>query len=347
MDDTNNLPDEGGIGETMPTEAQAEDALSKFFDGPEDPATGEDEEATEDKAQDDTEESDDEPLDSDESEDDEDDSEVDQYEDEDDDQEDSEDDNEETDDLQIRLKDGTVATAKEIEEWRQNGLRQADYTRKTQALAEDRKVVDHAVQTFHAQRQQFEQAAQVIQQMAQAVLPTPPDQTLLDRSSDNYDPVAYLEQDAKFQAQQKAFQGQYQQYQQYLQQNQQAQKQALVQQIEAEKQRLAEVMPEVKDPNRRTAIKAELTEALGHYGFEEGELDQIYDSRVILALRDLAKFRKIQAQKPKVKEKSRNAPPIAKPGNRKPKRSNVQRDLDARVAAGDEEAAVANLSRFF
>jgi preprotein translocase subunit Sec63 len=83
------------------------------------------------------------------------------------------------------LKDGTVATAKEIEEWRQTAIfDMADYTRKTQALAEDRKVVDHAVQTFHAQRQQFEQAAQVIQQMAQAVLPTPPDQTLLDRSSD-------------------------------------------------------------------------------------------------------------------------------------------------------------------
>jgi hypothetical protein len=78
MDDTNNLPDEGGIGEAMPTEAQAEDALSKFFDGPEDPATGDGEEATEDTAQDDAEESDDEPLDSDESEEDEDDSEVDQ-----------------------------------------------------------------------------------------------------------------------------------------------------------------------------------------------------------------------------------------------------------------------------
>ena len=96
MDDTNNLPDEGGIGEAMPTEAQAEDALSKFFDGPE-TATGDDEETTEDNAQDDAEESDDEPLDGDESEGDEDDSEVDQNEDDDDDQEGSEDDNEETD----------------------------------------------------------------------------------------------------------------------------------------------------------------------------------------------------------------------------------------------------------
>jgi hypothetical protein len=346
MDDTNNLPDEGGIGEAMPTDAQAEDALSKFFDGPE-TATEDGEETTEDTAQDDAAESDDEPLDSDESDEDEDDSEADQDEDDDDDKDDDEDDSEASEDLQIRLKDGTVATAKDIEEWRQGNLRMADYTRKTQALAEDRKVVDHAVQTFHAQRQQFEQAATVIQQMAQAVLPVPPDAALLDRNSDQYDPVTYLEQDAKFQAQQKAFKGQFEQYQQYQQHNQQAQNQALMQQIEAEKQRLAEVMPEIKDPNRRTAIKTELTEALGHYGFDEGEIDQIYDSRVILALRDLAKFRKIQAQKPKVKEKSRNAPPVAKPGNRKPKRSNNQRDLDARVAAGDEDAAVANLSRFF
>lgn len=346
MDDTNNLPDEGGIGEAMPTEAQAEESLAKFFDGPE-TATGDDEETTEDNAQDDADESDDEPLERDESDEDEDDSEDGDDEDDQDDQDDDEDDSEASEDLQIRLKDGTVATAKDIEEWRQGNLRMADYTRKTQALAEDRKVVDHAVQTFHAQRQQFEQAAAVIQQMAHAVLPTPPDASLLDRNSDNYDPVTYLEQDAKFQAQQKAFQGQFQQYQQYQQHNQQAQQRALMQQIEAEKQRLTEVMPEIKDANRRTAIKSELSEAIKAYGFEEGEIDQIYDSRVILALRDLARYRKIQAQKPKAKEKSRNAPPVAKPGKSKPKRSNNQRDLDARVAAGDEDAAVANLSRFF
>ncbi|WP_216073718.1 hypothetical protein, partial [Acinetobacter baumannii] len=36
----------------------------------------------------------------------------------------------------IRLADGTEATAEQIQEWRDAGLRTADYTRKTQEVAE-------------------------------------------------------------------------------------------------------------------------------------------------------------------------------------------------------------------
>lgn len=72
-------------------------------------------------------------------------------------------------------------TLAELQEWKQGALRQADYTRKTQALAKDREVFAQEREAFDSERQQLYQADQQLKAQLQDALatfaiqqPTPP-----------------------------------------------------------------------------------------------------------------------------------------------------------------------------
>lgn len=63
-------------------------------------------------------------------------------------------------------------TLSELQEWKQGALRQADYTRKTQALAKDREVFAKEREAFDSERQQLHQTFQQQQAQLQDALAT-------------------------------------------------------------------------------------------------------------------------------------------------------------------------------
>lgn len=186
----------------------------------------------------------------------------------------------------------------------------ADYTRKTQAVAEEKKVIESAKQRTMADFQQLQQSQQALAQMAQALIGAEPDLSLAQT-----DPHSYLVQKGLYEQrvnQFRALMQQNDQLQQHQQQELQA-KQAEFQQEQAAQ--LLKAMPELQQPEKFQAFRAKAIDAGSKYGFTPEEVAGVTDHRMALVLRDLAKFHAQQKQVGEVKTKLQNVPPkVAKPG---------------------------------
>jgi hypothetical protein len=91
-----------------------------------------------------------------------------------------------------------------------------------------------------------------------------------------------------------------------------------VQQFQAlkakESEALIEALPAWKDPAKAKAEKAMLVEFGQKMGFTPQELGNIYDHRVVLALRKAALYDQMQAKRQGIKPVVNNGPRPAKPG---------------------------------
>ena len=213
----------------------------------------------------------------------------------------------------ITLPDGTQATVEEVTRWRDTRKNlESDFTKKTMALAEERKQAQAKVEQLQQQEQFLSQNLPVAMQVLQASIPPAPDPALRD-----YDLSSYI---AQKEAHEGAKQRLNQLYatQQAMQAKQQEASQAARQAaINENRAKLLEAMPELKNDTKRQEMQATLSEGIKAYGFEPNEMENVYDYRVIQALSDAVKYRRLMAEKPKVEGKAKQAPPVQKPGKRK------------------------------
>ena len=93
----------------------------------------------------------------------------------------------------VRLPDGTVATVNDLI---QGNLRDRDYRQKTMEVAEQRRSVETQSSTIKQQEQQLEEQRTYMSQLFQSIMPQAPDPSLVDPSSPNYNPAAYLQAEA-------------------------------------------------------------------------------------------------------------------------------------------------------
>jgi len=210
----------------------------------------------------------------------------------------------------ITLDDGTVLTKAEVEENHRSGLRQADYTRKTQAVAELRKETEAEKAKVSEARQTY---AEKITQLESFLSQNVPSTEGLDALRQT-DPAEYAARVADLNRQQQqlaAVQVERQRVQ--AEQAEEAAKQHS-QYLAAERDRLLEVVPEWKaDPTKAQAELQALRAAGAEYGFSDAELDQVADHRAILLLRDAMRYRQGQKATAQVKPKIAKAP-VLKPG---------------------------------
>lgn len=219
------------------------------------------------------------------------------------------------DNAKVRLPDGTVTT---IADLKQGSLRQADYTRKTQEIAANRKELETRQAEIAQKSQTFEQTINFAIQVAQAGLPQEPSRELLVS-----DPIAYLQQDAEY----KARLGQLQQLSAAKQQHEQVaateQQRAFQEWVSGERQRLADAMPELKDPAKLQTFNGELVKGIERYGFSPDDLNSVYDHRLILLAKDAMAYQKLMANKPKAMAKTQGKPAFT-PGKRQSPQSGKQ-----------------------
>jgi len=160
-----------------------------------------------------------------------------------------------------------------------------------------------------AQREQH--VLQVAQQVQQGGLqaPTPPSKDLFES-----DPIGYMEEKMKYDEavqQYNAKVGQLRQLQQQQQQQTQAQRQSYLQE---QARLLADAIPDILHPEKGDIIKKGLVETGVSYGFSEDEMANVIDHRYVRALNDARKWRQLQANKVKAKEKGSNVKPVVKAG---------------------------------
>lgn len=272
--------------------------------------------APEDNPEDDFDDADDaEDLDADEAEDDE--AEAD------DDEDDADEDVDETDapafsdETEIELEDGSKVTLADL---KKGNLRQADYTRKTQEVAEIRREFEAKSSQIDGAAQQLVNQFQVLEQMLAMQAPQRPTAQMAQD-----DPFGYQEAQARFmefQEQMQHVSAQMQQASQFADQRKQQERQV---QIQNAMRDLIAWNPDFADAEKRRAFGQKLAADVEVYGFNKSDLDEITDPRVIKALADAAKYQALQKSKPKAVRKAQKAPPVTTPKQRQSQQGQMKR----------------------
>ncbi len=196
----------------------------------------------------------------------------------------------------------------------ENASKGFDYTRKTEALAADRRQVEERL----ARVAEIEQIAPSLQQdlgqVAALEAQLKPYQNVDWVQLATDDPIGYSQHRAKFDVLMQTYQGavnQFHQKQQYVQ----AQKQALSQQnLGQEFQRLTERIPEWKDAQKYETGRVELRNYLINQGASQADVDGLASSVAVSIARKAMLYDKLLNAKTEKVKQMRNAPPVVKPG---------------------------------
>jgi hypothetical protein len=218
-----------------------------------------------------------------------------------------------------------------------------DYTKKSQAVAEERKVVEaerQRIEEARYLRDQYAERLQIIEQM----LNQQPEGENLDELKER-DPIGYAlaytdqqrrkEQVAQVQAER----------QRIAEQQQQERQEQLGQVIQAESRKLAEAIPEYADPQKGEVTRRELREFGLKLGFSDQELSGIYDSRQVLTLYKAMQYDKLQSSKPGITKRVNEAPKVVKSGVSQPREGSDE--LRKAKARAKQTGRVADAAKAF
>jgi len=98
-----------------------------------------------------------------------------------------------------------------------------------------------------------------------------------------------------------------------MQRQMQERQQHLPQIIEAERAKIVEKFPKLKDPEVAKKTTAEMMDVIPRaYGFSQEELSQVMDSRYVHILMDALEYQRIKNAQPAAKEKVASKPPLIK-----------------------------------
>ncbi len=222
-----------------------------------------------------------------------------------------------------------------------------DYTKKSQAVAEERKAVEaerQAVQEAKAMRDQYAQRLEIIESM----LNQPQEVENLDYLKET-DPIGYAVKVAEMSQKEKQLAQVRAERERIMQQQEYDRQQQMRQTIAAESEKLVAAIPEYADPNKGETIRKEIRSFGKQMGFSDEELANVFDSRAVLTLYKAMQYDKLQSSKPAVNKKVSEAPKAIKPGVSKPRDSNSEelRKLKARAKSSGRVADAASVFERF
>ena len=312
------------------TAAQAANAIEAMLSGDGDQ---QEDEATQDESQDESEQVEDEVEEV------EDDSD---YDDEADESDEDVDEDEAEDEQQFTVKIDGKDVAVSLDELQKGYSRTEDYTRKTQALAQERKTAQAELEQVRTERSQYAQLLGALQEQLQQ-----PQQSVdMDRLRDE-DPIEWVRQrEMQRENNEKllAIQSEQQRISQAEQGVKQQQMQAFLQ---SQKDQLLAVVPQLSDPKFAQVEKSRWIEAGKSIGFSEQELNGINDHRVLLALKRIADYNGMVAKRKQVtsdKPKAKTVKPGT--GTRKHQSSSVKSAQQRLARSGNAKDAASLLENF-
>lgn len=209
--------------------------------------------------------------------------------------------------------DGQELTADEI---RKGYLRQSDYTKKTQSLAEQRKEIDALTERYNAQLNQIQNERQQYIQHLQALSQNQDAEKKFDIDWERLrleDPLEYVTKRQEFQeAKDRA--------NELKERAKQARAKAAADQqeqwakvVEHEKAQLIAALPEWGEPESQRQLATDLRAYAQGVGYSEPEIDSLVDHRSFLVLRKAMLYDQLQGANPKAK-KLKGKPKVIRAG---------------------------------
>lgn len=218
-----------------------------------------------------------------------------------------------------RVKVGKEEVEVPLDELLKGYSRTADYTKKTQEVAEARKAVE-------SERQKIDEASRLRDQYAErlSVIEQMLNQT--EKAEDlsalkETDPIGYAVRVAEQAEREKQLTAVRAERQRLAQQQQAEQSERLKAHLASEAAKLRDAIPEISDEVKGEVVKREIREFAKSIGFSDQELAQVYDSRAVLTLYKAMQYDKLQKGKPQVTKKVNAAPKMLKPGTSTPEAS--------------------------
>ena len=182
--------------------------------------------------------------------------------------------------------------------------RQSSFTKKSQALAEERKGFENELAESREMRAQ---ALQILENAKSAQTQTPQKDAQYWQDLKDTDPMQFiLERDALREEQMQA-QFREQQIQTLRSQEQAEQKANLEDYVENQRGVLQELIPEWSDQKVADKEKKLILEYGLGVGFQQSELDQAFDARAVATMRKAAKYDQLTAKRKGLKPTQRTA----------------------------------------
>ena len=189
----------------------------------------------------------------------------------------------------------------------------SDYTKKTQEVAEQRKVINQEAKAIIEARKVRDDYSQKLKSVEQFLVGSNSSQEDLTAMKEN-DPIGYAVKVAEMTEKKDQLQI-VQAEQNRIAQQQNSDREAQMQQyVAGEAQKLAQSLPEFSDKTKGEQARNEIRNYGKKVGFTDEELSQVYDSRHVLVLHKAAQYDKLMAGKAGVKKKVANAPKMIKGG---------------------------------
>ena len=218
--------------------------------------------------------------------------------------------------------------------------RNADYTRKTQELAAEKQqssdFVERSKKDVEAKLARLDQ----LNQAASAQLQQEYAQVDFEKLYDE-DPVEAARMEHKMRKKNE-------QLQQVQQQTQQLQMEEFNKYLEAQQKQFNIKVPEINHPERGPQFKKQMRDYLSNMGFDNKEIDSVYDHRYVMLVKDAMSYRNLQKAKPQIKKKAVNAPKVVKGGVSKSKgqqAAEVKRQQLSRLKKSGKVADAAKIFR--
>ena len=187
-----------------------------------------------------------------------------------------------------------------LEELKNGYSRDADYRRKTEELSYDKK---QFMSESEKQRQNYSSKLNEANQLlsvAQQQLQTEINSSDLERLYEE-DPTEAARIEHRLRRKQEKLN-------QAMEKTQSEQRKQFEGFLSDQKKQLASKMPEFSDPAKASQLASSMKTTLNNYGFNDQEISQVYDHRIVMLVNDAMKYRKMQNSKPNLAKK------ITKPG---------------------------------
>jgi len=244
----------------------------------------------------------------------------------------------------FQLDDGTEV---DLDELKRGYLRQSDYTKKTQEVAEHRKTLEQVnAQYLQAQNtlaENLDLALRVVEPQLAELAGT--DWDALARE----DAYQYAEKRAQFDQAQSRYNKLMQSAQAVVQQQKAQQGQQMKQRLAQEGEKLRMALPDFADPSKAKALKGKITEyAMSKAGLSENEAKGITDHRMILLLHKAMQFDELSegsltAARKKVSKAPKKSIRSGKPTSREQKAADAQKQARSRLKQTGSEADAISL----
>ena len=190
--------------------------------------------------------------------------------------------------------------------------READYTKKTQTLAEQRKQVESERQVIEQAKTERDQYQARLALIETALKSREPQENL--EALKETDPIGFAVKVAEQTQRERQLQAIQLERARIAQQQQAEQTQNLNSHLAVEAHKLAEAIPEYADEQKSVQVKKDIRDYAKKIGWSDEELASVYDSRAVLTLYRAMQYDKLMGNKANVAKKVNEAPKMLKAG---------------------------------